>query len=187
MGIASGFVLYKCLTRVFNDFQVEISLTLAGCYLAFYFGDIILKVSGVLTIVFMGLYTSKNRQAVSPAIEETMHHFWEMISFLANTILFFVTGQVVAFKVIEADHLNLSDLGVLIGLYVVCHITRALSVLSLPFTIVLCIHFSWFLDMANVPSPRERRVWVHLERCDSHGLRGFARSYRSRVGINCRK
>ena len=27
-----------------------------------------------------------------------MHHFWEMVGFIANTILFFVTGQVIAYK-----------------------------------------------------------------------------------------
>ena len=67
-GLFSGFVTHKLLSGVFSDFQVEISLTISLCYLAFYLSDVVIGASGVLTVVFMGLWVSKHRHAVSPAV-----------------------------------------------------------------------------------------------------------------------
>jgi hypothetical protein len=41
---------------------------------------------------------SKNREVVSPHVEEAMHHFWEMVGFIANTLLFFITGPVIVYQ-----------------------------------------------------------------------------------------
>ena len=57
-----------------------------------------IKSSGVLAVVFMGFMVSKHRQAISPLVEDT-HHFWEMVGFIANKLLFFITGQVIPAKV----------------------------------------------------------------------------------------
>ena len=91
-GIFSGTATYYVISNVYNDFEIEITLSLAFVYLFAYTGDFVLKVSGVLVIVFMGLWVSKNREAISPHVEESMHHFWEMVGFIANTLLFFLTG-----------------------------------------------------------------------------------------------
>mmetsp|Transcript_39434 Transcript_39434/g.64518 ORF Transcript_39434/g.64518 Transcript_39434/m.64518 type:complete len:960 (+) Transcript_39434:48-2927(+) len=133
MGIFCGFVTYYALSKVYNDAEIEICLTVSAVYLSAYTGDFVCRVSGVLVIVFMGLWVSKNREAISPSVEEGMHHFWEMIGFIANTLLFFITGQVITFRVAEEDN-NIhwpTDLAILCVLYVGCHVTRALAIWQL--------------------------------------------------------
>jgi len=57
-----------------------------------------------------------------------MHGFWEMIGFVANTVLFFVTGQIIAYKVLEADTLRWIDFAYLFVIYIFIHITRFATV-----------------------------------------------------------
>ena len=78
-GILCGVVTYYVLSAVYNDFEIEITLSLAFVYLFAYTGDFVLQVSGVLVIVFMGLMVSKNKEAISPHVEESMHHFWKWL------------------------------------------------------------------------------------------------------------
>lgn len=130
MGVLFGYITYFCLSRVYNDFQIEVTFTFAIAYLAFYMGDFMAEVSGVLVLVFLSLLVSKNRQSISPMVEETMHHFWEMVGFIANTLLFFVTGQIIAFRLWEnSAHFDwISDLLILLLLYICCHIVRAVAI-----------------------------------------------------------
>ena len=106
-GLLGGVVCCYILAQIFNDAEIEISVCLASVYLFSYIGEYTfagkliqidqladLGVSGVLICVVMGLWVSKNREVVSAAVEEAMHHFWEMVGFIANTLLFFITGQV---------------------------------------------------------------------------------------------
>eukprot|EP01084_Bolivina_argentea_P109634 195969_1 len=130
LGIAGGMVCVYVLSNVYNDFEIEITLTVSMVYLFAFTGDFVCKVSGVLVIVFMGLQVSKNKEAVSVHVEESMHHFWEMIGFLANTLLFFLTGQVIAYRIKSTEGTIdwATDFLILIMLYICCHITRALAI-----------------------------------------------------------
>eukprot|EP01084_Bolivina_argentea_P291658 501282_1 len=129
-GIFSGMLCCYVLSNVYNDFEIEITITVSLVYLFAYTADFVFHVSGVLTIVFMGLWVSRNKEAISPHVEEVMHHFWEMIGFIANTLLFFLTGQVIAFRIhSESKHIHWStDIVILIMLYICCHIIRGLAI-----------------------------------------------------------
>jgi len=54
-GPAFGFFMAKiavfCLSRIFNDATVEITITLVAAYLTYYIGEAILGVSGVMAVV----------------------------------------------------------------------------------------------------------------------------------------
>ena len=128
-GIVFGWITYRALSVVFSNFQIEITFTLCMCYLSFYFAEHVLGASGVLTVVFMGLWVSKNKQAISPVDEETVHHFWEMAGFILNTILFFITGQVITYRVYnDSSSYSWRDGVILFILYIMCHIIRGIAV-----------------------------------------------------------
>ena len=127
VGAIFAIITERCLSHALNNFQNEVAFALCMCHLAFYFVESI-KSSGVFTVVFMALMVSKNKQAISPLVEK-MRHFWEMVGFVANTLLCFITGQVIAAKVAE----NVSSYGwhgfvILIALYTSCHMIRTISV-----------------------------------------------------------
>merc|ERR1719361_1969916 len=141
-GLFAGFVTCYILSQIFNDAEVEISVCLACVYLFSFIGEYSfaylfsndLGVSGVLVVVAMGLYVSKNREVVSPHVEEAMHHFWEMAGFIANTLLFFITGQVIVYQIITTNAEDsatfswLTDFPIALILYIFCHITRLMCI-----------------------------------------------------------
>ncbi|XP_035704724.1 sodium/hydrogen exchanger 8 isoform X2 [Folsomia candida] len=100
-GPVFGFVCAKitifCLSKVFNDPSVEVSITLASAYLTFYVGEEVLGVSGILAVVLLGL-TLKANHCISPQSEVPLHHFWEVIGYMANTLLFFLIGLIIGRK-----------------------------------------------------------------------------------------
>merc|ERR1719361_2881105 len=141
-GIFVGFVTCYILSQIFNDAEVEISVCLACVYLFSFIGEYSfaylfsndLGVSGVLVVVAMGLYVSKNREVVSPHVEEAMHHFWEMVGFIANTLLFFITGQVIVYQIYSTNQKSdeaiawLVEIPIAIMLYIFCRITRLMCI-----------------------------------------------------------
>jgi sodium/hydrogen exchanger 10/11 len=51
--------------------------------------------SGVVSCVILGLKMSSDSTSISPEVEKLVHHFWEMIGYLANTVLFVLVGIIV--------------------------------------------------------------------------------------------
>lgn len=39
---------------------------------------------------------SSERTCISPEVESSVHHFWEMLGYLANTVLFVFVGIIIA-------------------------------------------------------------------------------------------
>eukprot|EP01084_Bolivina_argentea_P291660 501285_1 len=145
-GIAFGICVVIWLRLVFNDERVEIVITLIACYLCFWFCENIgaeygNEMSGVLGTVFLGLFVSKYKSAISQSVEQSLHHFWEVISYIANTLIFVFGGIVVVLGIIEDDRLTVSgseidvirsqDIGWLILLYFIIHIARFLTIMIL--------------------------------------------------------
>ena len=94
LGLVVGMIAEWCLSKIFNDALVEIAVTLAAAYLTFFIAEGFLHVSGVLALVALGIWLSHHRQAISPEVEHTLHGFWEMTVYLANTLIFALVGLV---------------------------------------------------------------------------------------------
>ena len=48
--------------------------------------------SGILSVVFAGVYLSKHKARFSPMVVEFMHDFWELLAHYMNTVLFILSG-----------------------------------------------------------------------------------------------
>ncbi|MBZ0136309.1 MAG: cation:proton antiporter [Planctomycetes bacterium] len=115
-GIAVGLVMAISLTwllsRIFNEPKVEITLIIVMGYAAMILAEASLHVSGVIAIVTLGLWMSgPGRPAISPAVRRRQHDFLGMLTYIANTLIFFLAGMVIA---IQFEHITLT--GVLITL-----------------------------------------------------------------------
>jgi NhaP-type Na+/H+ or K+/H+ antiporter/CRP-like cAMP-binding protein len=119
------------LSRVFNDPVSEITVTLASCYAGFLLAEgTFLRSSGVLTVVTIGLLTSAyGRLRISPAVEESMHSFWEMMSYIANTVIFVLSGVLIVEKTLYSDAITGTDWGYLLLLFLLLLLIRAVVVL----------------------------------------------------------
>eukprot|EP01065_Artemidia_motanka_P033198 TRINITY_DN4016_c0_g3_i1.p1 TRINITY_DN4016_c0_g3~~TRINITY_DN4016_c0_g3_i1.p1 ORF type:complete len:1394 (+),score=358.60 TRINITY_DN4016_c0_g3_i1:57-4238(+) len=125
-----GFVVARVtvfsLNKVFNDPLIEITTTLVAAYVTFFVAEGMLHVSGVLGCVVCGCWLSHFRQCISPEVEHTMHHFWEMTVYLTNTMIFLLAGIIVSRKAF--DSVTYSDFVYLLIIYCACNVVRFLVI-----------------------------------------------------------
>nr|ADK60916.1 plasma membrane Na+/H+ transporter [Distichlis spicata] len=132
LGLAFGIVSVLWLGFIFNDTIIEISLTLAVSYIAFFTAQDSLEVSGVLTVMTLGMfYAAFAKTAFKGDSQESLHHFWEMVAYIANTLIFILSGVVIADGVLQNNvHFEKhgTSWGFLLLLYVFVLISRAVVV-----------------------------------------------------------
>ncbi|KAJ8635853.1 hypothetical protein MRB53_010120 [Persea americana] len=132
VGLAFGLTSVLWLGFIFNDTVIEIALTLAVSYLAYFTAQDGADVSGVLTVMTLGMfYAAVARTAFKGDSQQSLHHFWEMISYIANTLIFILSGVVIAEGVLHRDnHFQISGTSWvnLILLYVLVQASRIIVV-----------------------------------------------------------
>ena len=83
-----------------------------------------LEVSGVLAVVGFGLYLSvKGRIKFSESSTESIHDFWEFCCFIAETLIFVISGLLIE-DFYGNDDFNFEDNLKALGLYLMLHIVR---------------------------------------------------------------
>ena len=109
-GVAVGLIV-GCLTTfwlryMYNEPEAEIMLTVVAAFFAYLVGDRVLKVSGVLAVVALGLWMSAfGSNHVSRRVEGSLAVVWDVLEYVANTVIFVLSGAVIASRI----YLNLSD------------------------------------------------------------------------------
>ncbi|CAL0329851.1 unnamed protein product [Lupinus luteus] len=110
IGVAFGIVSVLWLGFIFNDTVIEISLTLAVSYIAYFTAQEGAAVSGVLTVMSLGMfYSAFARTAFKGESQQSLHHFWEMIAYIANTLIFILSGVVIAESILGGGSHIVSD------------------------------------------------------------------------------
>lgn len=104
-GFVVGLLLARIttfwLSKTFNSPLIEITLTLALAYLCMVIAEGFLHVSGVIAIVTAGLWLKgPGKTNISPEVQHFLHQFLEMLAHIANTLIFFLVGVVVAVQLV---------------------------------------------------------------------------------------
>lgn len=128
IGVAVGWLTLQVIGRLFNQPLIEISLTVGAAYITFFIAESF-HVSGVVALVALALtFSTKGKTRVSPEVAHFLHQFWEMMAYMANTLIFLIVGIVITLHVT----LDSPQLWVTLGiLYVLLFVIRAISVWSL--------------------------------------------------------
>ncbi|KAI0564729.1 Sodium/hydrogen exchanger [Gracilaria domingensis] len=93
MGVAFGLVALIILSSVYDEFEVETSLTVIVAFLGFWTAQAPSKLSGVIANVASGLVISAfGRHLITPAVRGPLAEFWELLGWIANTIVFVHAG-----------------------------------------------------------------------------------------------
>eukprot|EP00756_Hemistasia_phaeocysticola_P005110 Hpha_TRINITY_DN13178_c0_g1::TRINITY_DN13178_c0_g1_i2::g.113913::m.113913 len=122
IGLLVGIVTKKSIKLTFNDPAIEITLTLVAAYATFFMCEGYFGVSGVLGLVILGMYLAYHSHVISPEVEHSLHQFWEIIVYMANTMIFAIAGLIIAEKAFQA--VSPRDFGYLMVLYVSVNIIR---------------------------------------------------------------
>ncbi|XP_059649760.1 sodium/hydrogen exchanger 7 isoform X2 [Cornus florida] len=132
IGLAFGIASVLWLGFIFNDTVIEITLTFAVSYIAYFTAQEGADVSGVLTVMTLGMfYATFARTAFKGDGQQSLHHFWEMVAYIANTLIFILSGVVIAEGILSSDSVFKShgnSWGYLILLYVFVQVSRIVVV-----------------------------------------------------------
>lgn len=127
-----GFLLARIviwfITRINSEEMVQNSVIILAAYLTFILSQYYLGVSGVIALVAFGLtvtYVGKSR--LKPQVNTFMEHFWELLTYIANTLIFILVGVVIAEKV----DFSWGALGVLILIYIALNLIRFAMIMLL--------------------------------------------------------
>ncbi len=105
VGVVLGYLVGEIFLSRIDDPLIETSTTLALAYgsflLAEEFGAIIgepdFHLSGILAVVAAGLVVGTvGLRNTSPSTRLTLEHFWELLSFLVNSLVFLVIGLTIS-------------------------------------------------------------------------------------------
>ncbi|KAK9118129.1 hypothetical protein Scep_016222 [Stephania cephalantha] len=132
IGVAFGAASVLWLGYIFNDTVIEIALTLAVSYIAYFAAQDGADVSGVLAVMTLGMFFSAvARTAFKGESQQSLHHFWEMVGYIANTLIFILSGVVIAEGILHSKHYfesHRNSWGYLILLYVFVQVSRIIVV-----------------------------------------------------------
>jgi len=132
VGLLIGGIGAWSVGYVVNNPQAETALTLVVCLGAFVVAEgTEIHVSGILSVVMAGLvFSYYGNSRISISAFHSVHSFWETCGYVANTVIFFISGLIMAVRAFSYDeYVDLKDWGLLLFLYVALHIIRAITVM----------------------------------------------------------
>ena len=109
------------VTYINQDDMVQNSAIILSAYGIFILTQFYMGVSGVIALVVFGLtFTYVGKPQLKPAINSFMEHFWKLLTYIANTLIFLIVGIVIAEKV----EFNWTTFAMAIVIYLALNIIR---------------------------------------------------------------
>lgn len=112
VGLVLGYVVSEVILAAVDDALIETSTTLAIAFGSFLvaeeFGALIgqddLHFSGILAVVAAGLMVgTRGIENTSPTTRQTLEHFWELLTFLVNSLVFLFIGLTIGVRDLVAE------------------------------------------------------------------------------------
>ncbi len=124
-GAITGALSIWLAQRTKPDAVLQSTVMIIAAYILFYVANSVLQVSGVIALVTFGLYIAyMGTTRLRPKVNSFIRNFWELMGYIANTLIFIVVGLLIATKC----DLYWKDLGILILVYVGVNVIRFIMV-----------------------------------------------------------
>lgn len=128
VGVAAGLIVQWWLRRIVDDPVLEVNLTIIASYFVFYIAEFTpVHISGILALVALGFYmTRTGKTQISSTSEEHVHHVWSYLGYIAETIIFLLSGVIIGSKINSEHDIDIfwDDYLKLFGLYIFLHLIR---------------------------------------------------------------
>lgn len=128
LGFIAARLVIWFITRVNSEEMIQNSVIILSAYLVFILAQLYLGISGVIALVAFGLtiaYVGKPR--LKPQVNIFMGSFWELLTYIANTLIFIIVGIVIAEKV----DFSCSHCAILLLVYIALNIIRYITIMML--------------------------------------------------------
>ena len=99
LGLGFAIIMSQWIIRVHHDVVTHVALTFIFVYLLFWTAEGSgIKVSGILALVAFGLFMSAwGKSYIDTFSEAAVHHWWMMVAWMAETILFVLSGVIIGY------------------------------------------------------------------------------------------
>lgn len=128
LGFIAARLVIWFITRVNSEEMIQNSVIILSAYLVFILAQLYLGISGVIALVAFGLtiaYVGKPR--LKPQVNIFMGSFWELLTYIANTLIFIIVGIVIAEKV----DFSWSHCAILLLVYIALNIIRYITIMMI--------------------------------------------------------
>ncbi|KAI7844005.1 hypothetical protein COHA_002542 [Chlorella ohadii] len=129
MGIAFGLGAALLLALMFNNPVGELWVIVVASYSLFMVTDEILGLSALLALVACGMVLiGFGRAFISPQAQPFCRHWWRWADWTANTLIFFLSGALIASEVYKSSTLTGKDWGWAVALWAFMQAIRAAGI-----------------------------------------------------------
>ena len=125
LGYLAAVLCIFFITRFKGDEMVQNSVIILAAYITFILAQAYLQLSGVIALVAFGLeMTYHGKLLFSPKANEFTEKFWDLASFIANTLVFIIVGIIIAVQV----NITWTGLAVMFGVYLGVNLIRTIVI-----------------------------------------------------------
>lgn len=102
--IVIGYIMARLtllfITRFTSEEVVQNSVMIISAYITFIIAQHTFDISGVIALVAYGIIVAqKGKPLLKPQVNEFICKFWELLSYIANTLIFIIVGLIIATKI----------------------------------------------------------------------------------------
>jgi NhaP-type Na+/H+ or K+/H+ antiporter len=129
IGGSIGYLSTLTIAFIYDNKVMECMVTVIAAYGAWIAGEAC-RASGVLAVVACGVVMGMHKEMLSDeSTREFVKEFWEVVCYILNTILFVISGIMIGFNIFDSRNRIsfFKDFGLLLILYVVIHVARAVA------------------------------------------------------------
>lgn len=128
IGYLTARLIVWSITYIHQDDQIQNSAIILTAYAIFILSQFYLGVSGVITLLVFGLtFTYLGKPRLKTEVNTFMETFWDLLTYIANTLIFLLVGIVIAEKVM----FNWTTLGVAVLVYIGLNLIRYAMIMLL--------------------------------------------------------
>jgi monovalent cation:H+ antiporter, CPA1 family len=92
LGIVTGFGITKLISKIHNDFLIEISITIAVTYLIFILTEEVGGSAIISTVIYAMILGNYGKSYFSHQVKHLLSEIWEYLSFISNSLIFLLVG-----------------------------------------------------------------------------------------------
>ncbi|XP_059308994.1 sodium/hydrogen exchanger 7-like isoform X3 [Lycium ferocissimum] len=133
IGLVFGMASLFWLRFIYNDALTDFSLALTVSYIAYYTAQEEAEASGILTLVALGMVFAMSKDTHRAGGKQSLHEFWEMFAYIANTLIFILSGVIIAqsiFSIRNLDDNTGRSWGYVFLLYIILQVARTVVVFA---------------------------------------------------------
>lgn len=93
------------INKVSNNAILTLNVTVVSCYILYFIAEYVdmgIKISGIMSLVSMGLYMAAfGKTKIATDAKQFVHSFWKIYIFVAETIIFILGGVLVGVQALR--------------------------------------------------------------------------------------